>query len=107
MSERKQESTDVDRDKALRLAKLFDLRTFIGALFVIFGVIVALEGVTASAEEIAKAADINISLWSGLTMLVVGLGFIAWMIAQPPILPHQPEDDDLKGKPDSDSEHGH
>jgi hypothetical protein len=82
-----QEPTDADRAKVLRLAKLFDLRTFIGSLFVIFGVVVSLEGATASAEEIAKASDINISLWSGLAMLAVGLGFLAWMLAQPPVLP--------------------
>lgn len=82
-----QDSNGADRAKALRLAKLFDLRTFIGTLFVIFGVIVTLEGATASAEEIAKASDLNVSLWSGLVMLATGIGFLTWMLVQPPVLP--------------------
>ena len=54
------------------LAKLFDLRMFIGSLFVVFGVIVTLVGFFAGPEEIAKAAGINISLWTGLLMLALG-----------------------------------
>jgi len=70
--------------RAQRLAKLFDLRTFIGALFLIFGAVVTIEGMTASAADIAKATGVNLSLWTGLSMLVVGLVFIAWMLAKPP-----------------------
>src|SRR4028119_2115810 len=102
MSEPVHQSSDAERAKALRLAKMFDLRTFIGSLFVIFGVVVALLGVTASAEEIAKASDINISLWSGLAMLVIGLGFIAWMLTQPPVLPDEGSKLD---RPDAAGEH--
>jgi hypothetical protein len=70
--------------RAHRLAKLFDLRTFIGALFLIFGVVVTIEGFTASAADIAKAAGVNLSLWTGVSMLVVGGIFVAWMLAKPP-----------------------
>jgi amino acid transporter len=70
--------------QAHRLAKLFDLRTFIGALFVIFGVVVTIEGLTASAADIAKAAGVNLSLWTGISMLVIGGIFIGWMLAKPP-----------------------
>jgi len=72
--------------QALRLAKLFDLRTFIGALFVIFGIVVTIEGVVASKASIAKAAGVNMSLWTGLCMLVLGVVFILWMLARPPSL---------------------
>jgi hypothetical protein len=72
--------------QALRLAKLFDLRTFIGALFLIFGVVVTLEGLVASKASIAKAAGINMSLWTGVSMLAVGVVFIAWVLAKPPSL---------------------
>jgi hypothetical protein len=70
--------------RAHRLAKLFDLRTFIGALFLIFGIVVTIEGLTASAADIAKAAGVNLSLWTGLSMLIVGGIFIGWMLAKPP-----------------------
>jgi hypothetical protein len=86
-------SSPVDRSdvptpdpQALRLAKLFDLRSFIGALFLIFGVVVSLEGLVASKGSIAKAAGINMSLWTGVCMLGVGVVFIVWVLAKPPSL---------------------
>ena len=79
-------SATPDQRRLLLLAKLFDLRTFIGALFLIFGVVVTIEGFVASPAAIAKAAGVNLSLWTGLAMLVVGLIFLAWMLAKPPEL---------------------
>jgi xanthine/uracil/vitamin C permease (AzgA family) len=67
-----------------RLAKLFDLRSFIGALFVIFGVLVTIPGLAASQATINKAAGINLELWVGLIMLVMGVLFIAWILLKPP-----------------------
>ncbi len=81
-----------DAQRLALLAKLFDLRTFIGALLIIFGIIVTLEGVTASDSDIAKAGDMNISLWSGLIMLGVGIGFVAWMLIRPPEPPTEKKD---------------
>jgi hypothetical protein len=78
--------TSLPDPQALRLAKLFDLRTFIGALFVIFGVVVTIEGLVASRASIAKAVGVNLSLWTGLSMLVLGVIFILWMLARPPSL---------------------
>lgn len=71
---------------ALRLAKLFDLRTFIGALFTIFGVLVTIQGIFVSEADIKKAAGIRLALWLGLIMLAVGLGFIGWVLVRPPEL---------------------
>jgi len=67
-----------------RLAKLFDLRSFMGALFVIFGVLVTIPGIAASQATITKEAGINLGLWVGLIMLVMGLFFIAWVLLKPP-----------------------
>jgi xanthine/uracil/vitamin C permease (AzgA family) len=67
-----------------RLAKLFDLRSFIGVLFTIFGVLVTISGIAASQASIDQAAGINLSLWVGLIMLVIGLIFLAWLLAKPP-----------------------
>ena len=79
------------------LAKLFDIRSFTGALFLIFGVIVTVVGLTASDADIAKAAGINLSLIIGLVMLVVGAVFISWLLLRPPELLHTHEvtEDDL------------
>jgi hypothetical protein len=72
-----------------RLAKLFDLRSFIGSLFVIIGILVTIPGLAASPATINpatinKAAGVNVGLWVGLTMLVLGLLFLAWVMLKPP-----------------------
>ena len=41
------------------LAKLFDIRSFTGALFLIFGVIVTIVGLNASDADIQKSAGIE------------------------------------------------
>ncbi|MEI2778879.1 MAG: hypothetical protein V9G19_23510 [Tetrasphaera sp.] len=81
---RKTYQLDADEAKSWRLAKLFDLRTFIGVLFVIFGVIVTYTGLTATDEEIAMAADMNLSLWVGLILLATGVIFLVWIWLKPP-----------------------
>lgn len=67
-----------------RLAKLFDLRSFIGALFVIFGILVTIAGIAAGKATITKAADINLGLWVGPIMLGMGLLFLVWVLLKPP-----------------------
>jgi xanthine/uracil/vitamin C permease (AzgA family) len=67
-----------------RLAKLFDLRTFIGSLFLIFGILVTIPGITASHATIDKSAGINLGLWVGVTMLVIGAFFLVWVLLKPP-----------------------
>jgi xanthine/uracil/vitamin C permease (AzgA family) len=67
-----------------RLAKLFDLRTFIGALFVIFGILVTIPGISASQDAINKAAGINLGLWVGVIMLAIGVFFLSWVLLKPP-----------------------
>ena len=67
-----------------RLAKLFDLRSFIGSLFVIIGILVTIPGLAASPATINRAAGVNVGLWVGLTMLVLGLLFLAWVMLKPP-----------------------
>ena len=89
---------EVAARKAQKLAKLFDLRTFIGALFLIFGVVVTIEGLLAGPAESAKAAGVNLSLWTGLSMLVVGVVFIVWMLVNPPQL--ETKHEDLSQRPD-------
>jgi hypothetical protein len=83
--------------RAETLAKLFDLRMFIGSLFVVFGIIVTLRGMTASQADIAKAAGINLSLWTGLIMLATGVVFVAWTLVAPPEVfhGHEMSEDDL------------
>jgi hypothetical protein len=80
-----------DESNAELLAKLFDLRAFTGALFLIFGVIVTIVGLGASDAEIRKAAGINLALILGIIMLAMGAIFIVWLLLRPPQLLHSHE----------------
>jgi hypothetical protein len=71
------------RGRAMQAANLFDLRRIIGGLFVVYGVLLVILGLTDSDAEIHKAAGININLWAGLGMLVFGLLMIAWALTRP------------------------
>ena len=77
------EEAGADKDRAAKAANLFDLRRIIGALFLVYGVILTIVGLTDSQAEIDKAAGIQINLWTGLVMLGVGAFFIAWALLRP------------------------
>jgi hypothetical protein len=66
-----------------RAANLFDLRRIIGGVFVVWGVLLIILGLTDSEEEANKAAGININLWAGIGMLVVGVIFLTWALTRP------------------------
>jgi hypothetical protein len=83
-------------------AKLFDIRRIIGGLFTVYGVIVTIAGITASDSAISKAQGININLWTGLAMLILGLLFLLWVKLSPPPPPPAPEEL-LQGSSDSGS----
>jgi hypothetical protein len=62
---------------------LFDLRRIIGALFVVYGVVLTVLGLFDTQEEIDKAAGVNINLYAGLGMLAFGLLMIVWALTRP------------------------
>ncbi|WP_121747497.1 hypothetical protein [Streptomyces sp. E2N166] len=76
--------------KSVTAARLFDIRRIIGGLFVVYGVIVTIAGLVASDDEIDKAQGVNINLWTGLGMLVLGLFFLAWLKVRPTAPPTPP-----------------
>ncbi|POX41574.1 hypothetical protein C3486_08965 [Streptomyces sp. Ru73] len=82
MSDYQNEVEELERRSATA-ARLFDVRRIIGGLFVVYGVIVTIAGFTASDADLKKAQDININLWTGLGMLVLGLLFLLWMKLRP------------------------
>jgi hypothetical protein len=69
--------------KSATAARIFDLRRIIGGLFVLYGVIVMIAGFTASDAAIRKAEGVNINLWTGLGMLILGLLFLLWLKLRP------------------------
>jgi hypothetical protein len=64
-------------------SRLFDLRTIIGALFVLYGVILFIAGLFDTSAEIARADGIRINLWLGLAMFVLGALFLLWVRLRP------------------------
>ena len=79
------ESEQAEREahRNARAANLFDVRRFIGGLFLVYGVILLVLGLGASDAEVEKAAGVNINLWVGLAMLIVAALFITWALAHP------------------------
>ncbi|WP_282087996.1 hypothetical protein [Streptomyces tendae] len=79
--------------KSVTAARLFDIRRIIGGLFVIYGVIVTIAGFVASDDDIDKAQGVNINLWTGIGMLVLGLFFLVWLKLRPTAPPTPPVED--------------
>ncbi|MEU1029659.1 hypothetical protein ABZ402_13060 [Streptomyces mirabilis] len=86
------EVTELEQQSATA-TRLFDIRTIIGGLFVVYGVIVTLAGLTASKAELAKAQGVNINLWTGLGMLALGIFFLLWLWLRP-LAPPVPSSDE-------------
>ncbi|MGI5195537.1 hypothetical protein ACQEVY_18115 [Streptomyces sp. CA-288835] len=83
--------------KSATAARLFDIRRIIGGLFMIYGVIVTIAGLTVSDADLDKAEGVNINLWTGLGMLALGLFFLVWLKLNPtPPPPDVPLPDDTE-----------
>jgi xanthine/uracil/vitamin C permease (AzgA family) len=78
-------STD-DAAKRTRGARLFDIRRLIGALFVLYGVILTIVGLTDGKAALHKASGVHINLWTGLGMLIFGILMLVWAFARPVIV---------------------
>ncbi|MDO0927325.1 hypothetical protein QQY24_18605 [Streptomyces sp. TG1A-8] len=79
--------------KSATAARIFDLRRIIGGLFVLYGVIVTIAGITDSRSAIDKAQGVNINLWTGIGMLLLGVFFLAWLKLRPTPPPLPPEEE--------------
>jgi hypothetical protein len=90
------------KPRVAQAANLFDLRRIIGGLFVVYGLLLAVLGLFDTQKEIDKSAGVNINLWAGLGMLVVGLLFITWALTRP--LADELVSDEPGGGPGSDEE---
>ena len=77
-------ATDEEEEiRAQRFANRFDIRRIIGGVFVLYGVTLMVVGIVGSEEIKNKAAGVNVNLWTGLAMLVVGALMIVWALARP------------------------
>jgi hypothetical protein len=64
-------------------ASLFDIRRIIGGLFTLYGVLVLGAGLFDGSDATKKASGIDINIWTGLGMLLLGLGMLAWKALRP------------------------
>ena len=86
----REQLSDEEEAEAARAANRFDIRRLIGALFVLYGIILLIVGIVGSHAVKTKAAGININLWTGLGMLIFGALMIFWALARP-VAPEPPE----------------
>ncbi|MEA2266800.1 MAG: hypothetical protein QOE27_2383 [Solirubrobacteraceae bacterium] len=82
--------SDADEAAAARAANRFDIRRIIGGLFCLYAVILLVTGITGDHTVKTRADGINIDLWTGGGMLVVGIVMIAWALLRP-VTPEPPE----------------
>ena len=90
MSDERADIADAPKSAA---AKLFDIRLLIGGLFTLYGVMLTVAGFFTSSSARHKASDININLWLGIGMLIVGLLFLLWRRLSPLRVEPNPTDD--------------
>jgi drug/metabolite transporter (DMT)-like permease len=65
------------------MKRIFDIRTIIGGLFGLYGIILTVAGLFTGSSDLRKAQDIRINLWTGLAMLVVSAIFLTWVFLRP------------------------
>jgi hypothetical protein len=100
--------TGAPRPKADLTAILFDLRSVIGLLFVVYGLVLTILGLIGSSpEDLAKAGGIALNLWTGLAMLAAGIGFYAWAFIKPPLPPELDRTDHYDDHGPAGRGHGH
>jgi hypothetical protein len=82
--------TDADEIAAAKAANRFDIRRIIGALFLLYGIVLIVAGLVGGHDIKHKAANINIDLWTGIAMVVFAVIMIAWALLRP-VVPEPPE----------------
>jgi uncharacterized membrane protein YidH (DUF202 family) len=76
-------------------AGAFDIRTFIGSLIGIYGVVLVVVGLVGTSDkQLAKSDQLNINLWAGIGMVVVAVFFLVWARLRPVVIPPHPEEAD-------------
>lgn len=71
-------------------ASLFDLRWILAVLFGIYGIVVTLMGLLSHAKTVTASGQdigINVNLWTGIPMLVLGILFALWAGLRPVVAP--------------------
>ena len=67
----------------MKKVTLFDVRTIIGALMTLYGVILVITSFFTSEADKAKVDGINANLWVGIALLIFGVLMLVWAITRP------------------------
>lgn len=79
------ENKKIERYPRTSLATFLDLRAWIAGMFIIFGLMLTVYGLFfVTEQDLAKAAGINLNLWTGLGMIAFAACFAAWLFIRPP-----------------------
>lgn len=77
------ESVDAEEEQSGTAATLFDIRTVIGGVFLVYGVLLSGAGMFPTEQGLDKSQGVHINLWTGLAMLAVAAAFLAWVKLRP------------------------
>jgi hypothetical protein len=81
-----------DGSSGARRAGAFDVRTFIGTLIGLYGLIILVTGLVATSDaDLERAGGMNINVAAGIGMIVVAAAFLAWARLRPVVVPPVPE----------------
>jgi uncharacterized membrane protein len=67
----------------MKKVSLFDVRSIIGALMILYGVILLLASFATSDADKAKADGVNANLWVGIVLLAFGILMAVWAVTRP------------------------
>ena len=81
-----------------KTAGAFDVRTIIGALLGIYGLILLVMGLFADTEA-EKTGGANANLWAGLALLATAAFFLVWWRLRPIVVPETDHDELLQRPP--------
>ncbi|MEA2160565.1 MAG: hypothetical protein QOD66_2945 [Solirubrobacteraceae bacterium] len=82
--------SDEDEARAAKMANRFDIRRIIGGLFVVYSIVLIVTGLAGDHTVKNKASGINVDLYTGIGMLIVGILMIVWAVTRP-VMPEPPE----------------
>ena len=76
--------TDQTQGARRHTAGWFDVRNIIGTLLAIYGIVLLIMGVANySGADRSKTQGVNLNLWTGIGMLIVGGLMVLWAITRP------------------------